>query len=103
MDMIELSHKIVCSDQIARLEIKLTEEITSIDNTAGATRGQTQYLSTRTRQLWPDSAVHPRKMPFTDEFLHHNDPTRGLLHEDNRGIETLCRRRRLDPRSCHDP
>ena len=40
-------------------------------------------------------------MPFTGNFLMHNDQTKGLLHEDDRDL--MNPNRRLQPRSTYDP
>ena len=55
------------------------------------------------RQRWPNHERQPRKMPYNSDFLTRNDPTKGLLHEDDRDPMNPYRQVPLQPRSTYDP
>ena len=110
MDLNKLSRQIQStSSSVAKL-VETTEEnihisFVDIADDVEIIKKHTQNLCDRlsSRRRWPDHETQPRKMPSTGRFLYNNDPTRGLLHEDDKDVFETCQRRYRDPRSCRDP
>ena len=62
---------------------------------------RTQELCERLsiRPHWPHHEHPPRKMPYNDQLLTTNDPTKGSLHKGDRDL--LNPNQRLQPRSTY--